>query len=369
VPKRVLVLTTEDPKNLGGMENFVSQLVQGLEERGFGVTVFHKGNCLPASLLHAKCKAKRMISEFALGWYVGRQSQRALSEDVVGVISNSTVGWYSRANPARSAKKIHFSHGTYAGQAEAIAPIISTLGKWKLKWWDSKLLERASGKGKRILCNSEQTAAELRDFFGQQSVTVWLPVDVARFRPLDQQESRKVLGLLGNDPVGLFVGNTSPMKNFPMVRSLIAAFPQVRWILALRGNVPEEFKNGFGGLLLRDVPQEQLSMLYNAADFSVSPSFYEPFGYVVAESLACGTPVVASPGGASRAFLSQPPFDRFLIQSPSSVEGFATAIREILRNPAVYKQKVRELIRPKLVELMAPENWWRRFFEATGLNS
>jgi glycosyltransferase involved in cell wall biosynthesis len=369
VPKRVLVLTTEDPKNLGGMENFVSQLVRGLEERGFGVAIFHKGNCLPLWLSHANGTAKRMASDLAAGWYIGRRARRGLSQEVVGIISNSTVGWYSPASSRTSPKKIHFSHGTYAGQAEAIAPFISGLGKWKLKWWDSMLLERASGRGKVILCNSEQTAGELSHFFKQQSVNVWVPFDVSRFHPQDQEACRRSYGLPVTGPVGLFVGNTSPMKNFQMVRSLIAALPHVRWVLALRGNVPLDLKTEFGGRLLQDVPQEQLPALYNAADFSVSPSFYEPFGYVVAESLACGTPVVAAPGGASRAFLWQPPFDRLLIQSPSSVEAFATAIREILRDSKFYKEKVRELIRPKLVELMAPENWWRRFFEATGLDS
>jgi glycosyltransferase involved in cell wall biosynthesis len=369
VPKMVLILTTEDPKNLGGMENFVSLLARGLEERGFDVKLFHKGNCLPPWLSNAKGTAKRTVSDIALGWYIGRQAQRDLSEDVVGVISNSTVGWYPLANRPMSTKNIHFAHGTYAGQADAIAPFISSLGKWKLKWWDSMLLVRASGRGKLVLCNSEQTTAEVRNFFGQRGLNIWLPFDVAQYHPLDQEQCRISLGLSVRGPVGLFVGNTSPMKNFQTVRSLVSAFPEVRWILALRGNVPAEFKTGFGGLLLQDVPQNQLPTLYNAADFSVCPSFYEPFGYVVAESLACGTPVIASPGGASRAFLAQPPFDRFLIKSPSSVEDFAAAIRGILRDPAYYKHKVRELIRPKLLELLAPENWWRRFFEATGLNS
>jgi glycosyltransferase involved in cell wall biosynthesis len=369
VPKMVLILTTEDPKNLGGMEIFVSLLARGLQERGFDVKLFHKGNCLPPWLSNARGTAKRMVSDITLGWYIGRQAQRNLSEDVVGVISNSTVGWYSLANCHNSTKRIHFSHGTYAGQADAIAPFISRLGKWKLKWWDSMLLERMSGKGKLILCNSDQTADELRDLFGQEGRNIWLPFDVSQFGPLDQKECRAALGLTGAGPVGLFVGNTSPMKNFQTVRSLVSALPEVQWILALRGSVPTEFKTGFGGLLLQDVPQSQLPTLYNAADFTVCPSFYEPFGYVVAESLASGTPVVASLGGASRAFLTQPPFDRFLIQSPSSVADFTAAIQEILRDPAYYKLKVGDLIRPKLLELLAPENWWRRFFEATGLNS
>ncbi|MAQ13154.1 MAG: hypothetical protein CL721_07345 [Chloroflexi bacterium] len=37
-----------------------------------------------------------------------------------------------------------------------------------------------------------------------------------------------------------------------------------------------------------------LSLYYNAADVCVVPSYYESFGLVALESMACGTPVVAT---------------------------------------------------------------------------
>ncbi|MFA5927016.1 MAG: glycosyltransferase [Patescibacteria group bacterium] len=45
------------------------------------------------------------------------------------------------------------------------------------------------------------------------------------------------------------------------------------------------------------VSQKQLFRYYNAADVVVVPSYYEPFGIVPLESMACGTPVVASRTG------------------------------------------------------------------------
>ena len=42
------------------------------------------------------------------------------------------------------------------------------------------------------------------------------------------------------------------------------------------------------------VPQERLALYYSAADVCVVPSFYESFGLAALESMACGTPVVAS---------------------------------------------------------------------------
>src|SRR5205085_9744879 len=42
------------------------------------------------------------------------------------------------------------------------------------------------------------------------------------------------------------------------------------------------------------VDHEKLPLYYNAADVCVVPSYYESFGMVAVESMACGTPVVAS---------------------------------------------------------------------------
>ncbi|MBV9020178.1 MAG: glycosyltransferase, partial [Ktedonobacteraceae bacterium] len=44
-------------------------------------------------------------------------------------------------------------------------------------------------------------------------------------------------------------------------------------------------------------PQQELPMLYSAADVTVVPSYHESFGLVAVESLACGTPVVATRAG------------------------------------------------------------------------
>jgi D-inositol-3-phosphate glycosyltransferase len=44
-------------------------------------------------------------------------------------------------------------------------------------------------------------------------------------------------------------------------------------------------------------PQEQLPLLYGAADIVTMPSHYESFGMVALESMACGRPVVATAAG------------------------------------------------------------------------
>ena len=46
-----------------------------------------------------------------------------------------------------------------------------------------------------------------------------------------------------------------------------------------------------------------LPFFYSAADLCVVPSYYETFGLVVLESLACGTPVVATQVGGAESVI------------------------------------------------------------------
>ncbi|MBI2415175.1 MAG: glycosyltransferase [Candidatus Kerfeldbacteria bacterium] len=46
--------------------------------------------------------------------------------------------------------------------------------------------------------------------------------------------------------------------------------------------------------------QDELALYYSAADVTAIPSYYEPFGIVPLESMACGTPVVASRTGGMK---------------------------------------------------------------------
>jgi glycosyltransferase involved in cell wall biosynthesis len=362
----IFILTTEPPETLGGMETFIREQIRGLEQRGYTVRTFHRRNSGRDTFLRLANRVSRPLSEALLGWVIGKAAQRAMHEGVTAVISHGLVGWYPLRVPPRC-KQIHFYHGTYRAYAEVMRSHISLLGYWKMKWWDTMLLTRLSGRAKLILCNSGQVASEVDRFFGYESHVVSL-IASRQSAPLDRTECRQALGLPVDAFVGAFVGSLHPMKNFPMVRALIQKLPDVHWIIALRGDLPKEPLPSPKVLLIRDVPSEMIPRIFSAADFSLCPSAYEPFGYVVPEALSCGTPVIASPGGASSLFLGDPPLDCLLVPDSNDTEGFLSAVREVLARPAFYRQLVLEHAQPRVEQWMSPENWWRRFFEVTGLS-
>ena len=131
-------------------------------------------------------------------------------------------------------------------------------------------------------------------------------VDLNKFRPLDREEVRKRLGLNGGK-VLLYVGRPEPLKGLDLlvetaaqidtgeeVRTMVvggaggdAEIERVRRLAELRQ---------VDGLIdfVGQVDHDELPLYYNAADVCVVPSYYESFGLVALESMACGTPVVAS---------------------------------------------------------------------------
>jgi glycosyltransferase involved in cell wall biosynthesis len=363
---RVFILTPDSPERAGGVEHFVRETIKGLETRGYEVEVFHRGNSEPKWLATLKGRIGKKLTGTLNGFWIGRNAQKHLTENVVMVISNSDAGYY-RLRSKTPVKLVHFYHGTYRAQSEAIRPFISRTGYLYLKWWNSMVLERFSGSGKTVLTCSDQVREEVKEFFGHNGVAIWHPLDVERFKPRDVADARRTLGLPEEKPIGLFVGSIHPMKGFPMIRKLIHAKPEVYWILGLRGDLPNDMPAQPNLKVLQNVSHDHLSALYNAASFSLCPSVYEPFGYVVAESLSCGTPVIASPGGASRLFLRDHPFNRFLIEDPNDFSSFQAAVCEVLAKPEYYRQAVIEHTRPEIEKLMAPNNWWRRFSKAAEL--
>jgi D-inositol-3-phosphate glycosyltransferase len=74
--------------------------------------------------------------------------------------------------------------------------------------------------------------------------------------------------------------------------------------------------------------QEQLPYFYSAADVCVVPSYYESFGLVALESLACGTPVVAADVGDLKNIIRQG--ETGCVTADNSPERLASGIASLL---------------------------------------
>ncbi len=135
-------------------------------------------------------------------------------------------------------------------------------------------------------------------------------VNLEQFKPVDKKAARQQLGF-SDDKLILFVGRIEPLKG---VEQLLKAMSYLQDIQGLRlviiggdensQHEIEQLRKLSRDLHIQDsvtylglIKHERLPYFYSAADACVVPSYYESFGLVALESLACGTPVVATDVG------------------------------------------------------------------------
>jgi glycosyltransferase involved in cell wall biosynthesis len=228
------------------------------------------------------------------------------------------------------------------------------------------VLERYSGESNIKLCCSEPIRDEIRRYFGYDAKVMWYPIDLNHFRRLDKQECRRRLGI-ESKTVGVYVGSAHPMKGFGAVEHIARKFPELTMLVAVRGPLPEGVQAIPNIRVFQNATYDVLPSLYNAADFSMCPSRYDPFPFVVSEALASGTPVIASPHGASLTYYNNDALKPLLTASTDDLDGFERAVREVLSDPQKWRDLIQARVRPHLEQMMAPENWWKRFLETVGI--
>jgi D-inositol-3-phosphate glycosyltransferase len=169
-------------------------------------------------------------------------------------------------------------------------------------------------------------------------------VNIGLFHPIDKAIARKSLGL-GDEKVLLFVGRIDPLKGIEQLiktipllinnddlRLIIVGGDENSWAeLNELKKLAAELHIGESVNFLGMVRQEQLPYYYSAADVCVVPSYYESFGLVALESLACGTPVVAADVGDLRNIIRQG--ETGYVVENNSPEKLAAGINALLSNP------------------------------------
>ncbi len=135
-------------------------------------------------------------------------------------------------------------------------------------------------------------------------------VDTELFTPGRAAEARRALGVDGR-PLLLYVGRIAPIKGLATLLDAVALLRdrgRPARLLIVGGEADEPLDDhqaalrrraaalALGGLVrfVGAQPQEALRTYYVAADVTVLPSYYESFGMVALEAMACGSPVVAS---------------------------------------------------------------------------
>lgn len=319
-------------RDTGGMSVYIRELARGLGEQGHSVDVYTRIHDpadpqvvelgQQARLIHLRAGEAERIHKLAVYCYL---------PEFTCNLEN-----YRKNNHLKY--DLVFSHYWLSGW----------VGKYLQQWWrvphvimfhtlgavknatgigeDAPELrivtERASVSNcQRIIAPTEREKEELVRYYGAEPAKIGVVpcgVNMELFRPMDRMATRQELGF-SEEKILLFVGRIDPLKG---IDRLLKAIPllqkhenlrlviiggdensrnEVNKLKRLAAETGIQDSVTFRGL----VGQEQLPHYYNAADVCVVPSYYESFGLVALESLACGTPVLATDVGEMSSIIRQ----------------------------------------------------------------
>lgn len=253
-------------------------------------------------------------------------------------------GWpAARAAARRDIPVVMHFHGPWADESQAE-------GGGRLGVWFKRFVERrAYNHARRVIVLSDAFKRVAVDSTGVDADRVRVVpggVDVRRWSvSADRLAAREALGLPADRPIVVSVRRLVRRVGLEM---LIAAVGRLRserhqdvlLAIAGRGPLEQELRERIqaAGLsnhvrLLGFVPDATLPLLYRAADLSVVPSqSFEGFGLVTLESLATGTPCLATPVGGLPEALR--PLDERLVLSDTSSDAIGRGIALALDRPS-----------------------------------
>jgi glycosyltransferase involved in cell wall biosynthesis len=194
-----------------------------------------------------------------------------------------------------------------------------------------------------IITDSSSSRQDVIKAYGikpEKIAVIPLGVDHDVFKPADKKNAREKLGLALNAKIILSVSLEMWRKNIPgaikafadlkrkhpeavMIRTarLKASTKKLVDILGLNNSV----------IVMENINEVELALLYNAADVLFFPSFYEGFGLPPLEAMACGCPVVA----ANATSLPEVVGPAGLLVDPRDIKAMAAALEQVLYDGAV----------------------------------
>ena len=206
----------------------------------------------------------------------------------------------------------------------------------RLENWLMKKAARVTSPS-RALLNSIPTSSDYHRF-----TVIPNPVDVDHFRPASQSENS------GSFPNVVCVGRPRHLKGIHILAQAIPliwkAIPEVQFTFVPapmgkgRGSPHDAYREILGSLIedrrvqvVAPVSRAKMPQFYIDATLCVVPSLWEGFGYVCAEAMACGLPVIASRIGGLEEIVEEGRSG--VLVEPGNSEDLAQAIVSLLRDP------------------------------------
>lgn len=308
-------------RETGGMNVYVLELSRELARLGYDVDIFTRRDDPLARPIEEVAENLRLVRLDA------GPPEPIDKEAIAGHLPEFARRLHDFAAEQKAPYGIVHSHYWQSGRAGAMLAraaqiphivMFHTLGEVKNRARISEReprrrirTERVIARGADAIVTASRHEGELLErYYGADPArirTIPCGVDLELFRPLDRAAARAQLDLPRDAPIVLWVGRLEKLKGVDILVSALAQVEAADAQLLIVGG--DEHAQGLKAELIAQaeaagiahrvrfegpVLHERLPLYYAAANVCVVPSYYESFGLVAVEAMACGTPVVAS---------------------------------------------------------------------------
>ena len=287
-----------------------------------------------------------------------RELVRELAPDRIEISDRFTLRGMGKFAKAEGIPTVVFSHETLRGLANRFLP--AWLPRKALVNWHNKRLAKSFD---HVIATTEFAAAEFREIGTKNLVKIPLGVDLINFSPDNRSLIYKQELLKGSQVLLVHCGRLSPEKepqrSIEALIELRARGIDARLVIVGIGPMWKKIR-----LLAKDLPvdtlgyiadRKRVAAILSSADVSLAPGPLETFCLSALESIASGTPVVASQSSAVGEFL------KVNLKHPAGAVAadngvaFADAIESLLYRPklrAVARSAAEALPWDKTIQLM-----------------
>lgn len=289
----------------GGLRTTMRSLADGYSRRGIEVLHIVPGDESSVSAHVHTVKAPRVPRSGGYRMIVGLDEVIAqldeFAPDVLEVSDRYTLVALADWARSRNVYSVLFVHETLSGLATVFIPaghiIRPIIDRWNA---------RTVAKFDRVIATTEFAAREIRDVGAHNLRRVGLGVDSETFHPQRRDDDLRERLALGADVLLVHCGRLSPEKrvdrSIDTLAELLDRGISARLVIIGDGPHRERLQRRAG-----DLPVDFLGFVHDridvarhlaVADVSLAPGPFETFCLAALESLACGTPIVASRSSA-----------------------------------------------------------------------
>ena len=277
------------------------------------------------------------VIPFSGGYRVIRSTRQvksilqALKPDRLEVSDRFTLSCLGRWASHRKIPAIVFSHETLKGLVKSYFGF--SLNKF-VKWHNTKL----AAKFDYVVTTTDFASSEFNEIGTSNLVQIPLGVDLTNFSPERYNDELRTKMLKGGDVLLVHCGRLSPEKkperSLQALRELLDRGVNARLVFIGSGPLHKKLYDSS-----RDIPvtfwgyvanKNLLAQMIASADISIAPGPIETFCLAALESLASGTPVVASNTSAVGEFLKTDDGNCVGLTADNNGSAFADAIEKLL---------------------------------------